>query len=169
MMKRPVLSAVVIAVGLAVSVNGALAADKMRDAKDRAAFTLDSGHVDSKHVIGMKVETPDGKHVGEIDQLIVDTKDGKISHAVVGLGGLAGVGEQHVVVPWSQVKIGSKSDRNHMVAMIDRAALDGARRYSGESRAAAPAASPSTAPAADRDRDGVPNRVDRAPNNQDKR
>jgi sporulation protein YlmC with PRC-barrel domain len=167
-MKRAVLSAVAVAFGLAVSVNGAAAADKVREVKDRAAFTLENGRVDSKHLIGMKVNTPDGKHVGEIDQLIVNVKDGKVTHAIVGLGGVAGVGEQHVVVPWSQVKIQANRG-DHMVATIDRAALDSARRYSRDARATAPAASPATAPSGDRDRDGVPNRVDRAPNNPDKK
>jgi sporulation protein YlmC with PRC-barrel domain len=169
-MKRVALTALAFALGLTVSVNGAMAQDKMRDVKDRAVFTLDSGHVDSKHVIGMKVKTPDGKHVGEIDQLIINVRDGKVSHAIVGLGGFAGVGERHVVVPWSEVKLqADRNDRKDMIAMIDRAALDSARRYSRDVRDRVPAASPATAPAADRDRDGVPNRIDRAPNNPDKK
>ena len=165
-MKRVALSVVAIAFGLAVSANGAVAEDKMRAVKDRAAFTLESGHVDTKHIIGMKVVGADGKRVGEIDQLIMNPKDGKVSHAIVGLGGLAGVGERHVVVPWSDVKIqGAGKD---MSAMIDRAALDNARRYTRDARDTAPAASPATAPARDRDRDGAPNRLDRAPNNPNK-
>lgn len=167
-MKRAVFTALALAFGLAVSVNGAVAADKMRDVKDRAAFTMDSGHLDSKHVIGMKVNTPDGKHVGEIDQLIVNVKDGKVSHAIVGLGGLAGIGEKHIVVPWSQVKIsGDRAGRKAMAAVIDAAALDSAPRYAGD-RDHATSASPATAPAGDRDRDGTPNKVDRAPNNPNK-
>jgi sporulation protein YlmC with PRC-barrel domain len=160
-MKRVALSLVAVAFGLAASVDGAAAQDKMRDVKDRAAYTLETGHVDTKHIIGMKVVTPDGKRVGEIDQLIMNARDGKVSHAIVGLGGLAGVGERHVVVPWSQVKV--QGDRKDMSAMIERAALDSARRYSRDGRDTAPAASPATAPARDRDRDGVSNRLDQAP------
>jgi sporulation protein YlmC with PRC-barrel domain len=159
-----------LALGVALAPNGAAADDKMRDVKDRAAFTLERGHVDTKHVIGMKVNTPDGKHVGEIDQLVMNVQDGKVSHAIVGLGGLAGVGERHVVVPWSQVKIQSATqDRKDMVATIDRAALDSAKRYSRDLRDGSPAASPATAPAADRDRDGTPNRMDRAPSDSTKK
>lgn len=169
-MKRAVLTAVAVVFGMAASVQGVDAQDKMRDVKDRAAFTWEAGHVDSKKVVGMKVNTPDGKHAGEIDQLIVDVKDGKVSHAVVGLGGVAGIGERHVVVPWSQVKIrADRSDRDEMVATIDRAALDSAKRYTREGKDRSPAASPATAPAGDRDRDGASNRVDRAPNNPNKK
>jgi hypothetical protein len=125
--------------------------------------------MDSKHVIGMKVNTPDDKHVGEIDQLIVDTSSGKISHAVVGLGGVVGVGEKHVVVPWSKVKIRHEG-RDKGVAIIDRATLDAAPRYAGvdRDRDRTPAASPAS-PSGDRDRDGVSNKNDRAPDNPNKR
>jgi sporulation protein YlmC with PRC-barrel domain len=167
-MKRAVLTGLAFAFGLAVSVGGAVAADKMTDVKDRPAFTLDSGHLDSKSLVGMRVNTPDGKNVGEIDRLIVNPKDGKVTHAVVGLGGIAGVGEKHIAVPWSQVKItGDTSSRKNMAAVVERADLESARRYAGE-RDRAPSASPSTAPAGDRDRDGTPNKVDRAPNNPNK-
>jgi sporulation protein YlmC with PRC-barrel domain len=164
MMMRAGLTALAVAFGVAVSVNGAAAADKPREVKDRAAFTLATGQVDSKHLIGMKVNTPDGKHVGEIDQLIFNVKDGKLSHAVVGLGGVAGVGERQVVVPWNQVRIQTNRDSKDMAATIDRTVLDSARRYSRDARAVTPAASPAT----DRDRDGAPNRVDRAPSNPNK-
>jgi sporulation protein YlmC with PRC-barrel domain len=164
MMMRAALTALTLAFGVAVSVNGAAAADKAREVKDRPAFTMASGQVDSKHLIGMKVNTPDGKHVGEIDQLIFNVKDGKLSHAVVGLGGVAGVGERQVVVPWNQVRIQTTRDHKDMAATIVRAVLDSARRYSHDARDVAPAASPAT----DRDRDGAPNRIDRAPSNPNK-
>jgi sporulation protein YlmC with PRC-barrel domain len=163
-MKTSALAAVALTLGLALTTNGVYAQD--RPAKDRPAFTMDSAHMDSKHLIGMKVNAPDGKHVGEIDQLLFNMKDHKITHAIVGLGGLVGVGEKHVVVPWSQVKITHDGkDRKDMVAVIDRNALDAAPRWTGVDRDRVPAASPSTTPGRDRDRDGTPDKLDRAPNN----
>ena len=171
-MKKVTVTALALAFSLGLAGTG-LAADEWRPMKDRTAFTLDAGHLDSKTLVGMKVHTPDGKHVGEIDQLIFNTRDGKVSHAVVGLGGLAGIGERHVVVPWSQVKINRNpndpGDRKDMVATIERSVLDNAARYERVTRDATrdrtPAASPATAPNADRDRDGVRNKSDRAPDN----
>ena len=165
-MKTSALAAIVLTLGLALTANGVYAQD--RPMKDRAAFTVDPGHMDSKHLIGMKVITPDDKHVGEIDHLVVNMRDGKVSHAIVGLGGLVGVGEKHVVVPWSQVKIRESRDRKDAMAIIDRNALDAAPRFTGVDRERGPAASPSTAPGRDRDRDGVPDRLDRYPNNPNK-
>ena len=166
-MKTSALAAIALTLGLALMANGVSAQD--RPMKDRPAFTVDTGHMDSKHLIGMKVNTPDDKHVGEIDHLIVNMRDGKVSHAIVGLGGLVGVGEKHVVVPWSQVKIRHDArDRKDAVAIIDRNALDAAPRFTGVERDRTPAASPSTTPGRDRDRDGTPDRLDRAPNNPNK-
>ena len=167
-MKTFAVTAVALALGLAFSVNGAVADDKPRMTRDRA-FTVDSMHMDSKELIGMSVKTPDGKRAGEIDHLIVNMRDGKVTHAIVGVGGVAGVGERHVVVPWSQVKIRHEgNDRKDVFARIDRATLDNAPRYTRVDRDRVPAASPATSPGADRDRDGVPNRLDRAPNNPNK-
>jgi hypothetical protein len=60
------------------------------------------------------------------------------------------------------------ADRKDLVAVIDRTTLDNAPRYTRVDRDRVPAASPATAPAADRDRDGVSNRNDRAPSNPNK-
>jgi sporulation protein YlmC with PRC-barrel domain len=167
-MKTFAVAAVALTFALAFPAGAVLAEEKPM--KDRAAFTVEGDHMDSKHLIGMKVNTPDDKHVGEIDQLVVNTRDGKVSHVIVGLGGLVGVGEHHVVVPWSQVKIRHEGrDRDKDVAVIDRAILDNAPKYVRTERDRTPAASPSTTnPNRDRDRDGVPDRLDRAPNNPNK-
>ena len=75
-----------------------------------------------------------------------------------------------MVVPWSHVKIRPDKDGKE-VAMIDRAALDSAPRYTADrdrDRDRTGAASPRTSPSGDRDRDGVSNKYDRAPNNPNK-
>jgi sporulation protein YlmC with PRC-barrel domain len=125
----------------------------------RDTFRSPQGVFESRHIVGMRVKDSLGKDLGEIDQLLIDSKDGKVTHAVVGLGGMLGIGERHVVVPWSDVKISadpsSRADRP--VINIDPAALARAPRY--EKRAAAagrdsspPSASPrSDPPAATRD------------------
>ena len=158
-MKKALLTALALGVSVTFAANGYAVDTKA--AKDRAAWTADANHVESKKIIGMRVNGPDGKRIGEIDQIIVDTKAAKITHVVLGIGGMAGVGETRVVVPWSQLKMMADSDnRDRMVAVIDRATLDSAPRYSARAdRDGVPAASPRT----DKDRDGTPNVKDRAP------
>jgi sporulation protein YlmC with PRC-barrel domain len=162
-MKRMVFTAIALAAALATAAPG-FAADKKDRHDNRTTFTLDSAHMDSKDLIGMRVEFPDGKRAGKIDHLLFD-RDAKVTHAVIAAGGFAGVGRTDVVVPWSQVRI--RHNDGKAVAMVDRGTLDSAPRYS-RSRDRVPAASPATAPSADRDKDGVPNRLDRAPSNPTK-
>jgi sporulation protein YlmC with PRC-barrel domain len=121
------------------------APSERRDAQHQA-WQKPHDAMESSRLIGAKVKGTDGKDVGEIDGLIV-SKDGKVSHVLVGKGGVAGIGETKVVVPWSDVKM--SMERDNLVITMDSAALDRAPRY--EHRASrdgdrTPAASPSTAP-----------------------
>jgi sporulation protein YlmC with PRC-barrel domain len=121
--------------------------DMQRDVQ-RQAWPMPADAVESSKLVGARVKGTDGKDVGEIDALIID-KDGKVNHVVVGRGGLAGIGETKVVVPWSDVKMSWDRDRDDPVITMSASALDRAPRY--EPRAAregerAPAASPATTP-----------------------
>ncbi len=112
----------------------------------RQAWSAPSTAVDTKQLVGMKVKNAQGKDVGEIDQLIVDPADGKITHAVLGRGGVLGMGEQKVVLAWSELKMQpDPNNRTRWVAMVDQAKIDSAPRYEAR-RDAAPAASPMTTP-----------------------
>jgi sporulation protein YlmC with PRC-barrel domain len=111
----------------------------------RQAWAVPSNAVEAKQVIGMRVKNDQGKDIGEIDQLIVDPAAGKITHVVLGRGGMLGVGEQKVVLAWSDVKIQPDANhRNRWLAMVDQAKIDSAPRY--ERREGTPSASPSTTP-----------------------
>jgi sporulation protein YlmC with PRC-barrel domain len=112
----------------------------------RQAWAPSSTAVEAKQFIGMKVKNDQAKDVGEIDQLIVDPSSGKISHVVLGRGGVLGVGEQKVVLMWSDLKIQpDANNRNRWVAMVDQAKIDSAPRYEAR-RETAPSASPTTMP-----------------------
>ena len=111
----------------------------------RQAWAPPSTAVESKQLVGMRVRSDQGKDIGEIDQLIVDPSDGKITHVVLGRGGLMGVGEQKVVLAWSDLRVQpDPKDRNRWVAMTQQSKIDSAPRY--EARRDAPAASPATTP-----------------------
>jgi sporulation protein YlmC with PRC-barrel domain len=137
--------------------------------KERSAWSNTQGLHEAKDIVGTKVQNAEGKDIGKVDALLIDPKDGKVTHAVIGLGGLAGVGEKKVVVPWSQLKVArDDKNRDHMIATIESSALDRAPRYEAAAdrdRERPAAASPATT---DRDRDGVRDRSDKAPENPKK-
>ena len=117
------------------------------NAAQRPAWAPEAGEVDSSKIIGMRVKTAsDNKDAGEIDRLIVNPSDGKISHAIMGKGGVLGVGETKLALKWSDLKIQRDPDNaNKWVAIVDRAKLDTAPRYEArKDRDTTPAASPGT-------------------------
>lgn len=137
---------------LAFTVAAEQKSEMQRDSdKMRTAWTKPADVVESKKLIGARVKGADGKDVGEIDQLLVNQDDGKISHVVIGKGGFAGIGETKLVLPWSDMKVRWEDDK--AVVSVDAAALDRAHRYEvrDRDRDRAPAASPTTTPRRDKD------------------
>ena len=154
--------ALLFAAPLFVSVQTTLAADA-RDTK-APAWKQDAGVHDTKDIIGTRIKNVDGKDLGEIDQLLID-RNGKVTHAVIGIGGLAGVGEKKVVVPWSDLKFAPVAEGKKNAITMDGARLENAPRYERAARSdVAPSASPRTgSPVKDSDRDGKSDRTDKAP------
>jgi sporulation protein YlmC with PRC-barrel domain len=116
----------------------------------RETWQKPDGAVDSSKLIGARIKNAEGKDLGEIDGLVVSSTDGKVTHVIVGRGGIAGIGETKVVVPWSDMQMRWDRDRDNIVVSMEQSKLDTAPRYQ-ERRAArerdrAPAASPGTTP-----------------------
>jgi len=112
----------------------------------RQAWAPPSTALETKQLVGMKVRSDQGKDIGEIDQLIVNPSDGKITHVVLGRGGVLGVGEQKVVLEWADLKMQpDPNDRNRWMAVANQSTIDSAPRYEAR-RDTAPAASPTTTP-----------------------
>jgi sporulation protein YlmC with PRC-barrel domain len=128
------------------------------------AWKNSAGLHETKDIIGTRIKSTAGKDLGEIDQLLID-RNGKVTHVVVGVGGLAGVGEKKVVVPWSDLKFAPVAQGKKNAIMMDEARLENAPRYDRSARSdAAPAASPRTrSTVKDSDRDGKSDRADKAP------
>jgi hypothetical protein len=130
-----------------------------------------AGLFETKDIIGTRIKSADGKDLGEVDQLLID-RNGKVSYVVIGLGGVGGVGEKKVVVPWSDLKFAAVTEGKKNAITMDAAKLEKAPRYDRSARLdTAPAASPRSpvqdsdlrSPVQDSDKDGKSNRTDKAP------
>jgi len=137
--------AVLVAAPLVVSAQ----ATRPSDGSDikAPAWKNTGGLHETKDIIGTRIKSSDGKDLGEVDRLLIDTQTGKVSYAVIGVGGLAGVGEKKVVVPWSELKFVPIADGKKNAIVMDQAKLDSAPRYERSARMErSPSASPSTTP-----------------------
>lgn len=55
-------------------------------------------------VVGMKVQSTEGKKLGEIKDLVIDPADGSIGYAVLDFGGFLGIGDKYFAVPWEALQ-----------------------------------------------------------------
>jgi sporulation protein YlmC with PRC-barrel domain len=61
-------------------------------------------NVRASKLIGMNIQNPQGKNVGEINDLVVDANTGKIRYAAVTYGGFLGIGNKMFAVPFEAFK-----------------------------------------------------------------
>ena len=78
-----------------------------KSVKDEASW-LD---MRASELIGKAVASPDGKALGEIEDMIVDVRRGAVQHVVLSFGGVADVGDKLFVFPLNAFKRDENRDR----------------------------------------------------------
>jgi hypothetical protein len=72
--------------------------------------------------------------IGDVDDLIL-TQDGKISAAIIGVGGFLGMGEKAVAVPYSDLKFSKDSNGKLRVTVsTSKEALENAPAFKYDER-----------------------------------
>jgi sporulation protein YlmC with PRC-barrel domain len=99
---------------VAVEEDGARAAESKSE--DAQAPTL----VAVSNLVGRKVVDPAGENVGKIVGIMSESERGVIAFAVVGVGGIAGIGERLVVIEWANLSIAD----DHFETSLERRAID---------------------------------------------
>ena len=59
----------------------------------------------SGNVIGIPVQTPDHKKLGEIQEVVIDIESGRVAYAVLCFGGFFGFGDKFFAVPWEEFSL----------------------------------------------------------------
>lgn len=62
-------------------------------------------------LIGHKVHNAQDEHLGDIKEIMLDMRSGKIAYAVLSYGGVFTVGEKLFAVPWNALKLDTKNKR----------------------------------------------------------
>jgi hypothetical protein len=55
-------------------------------------------------VEGTAVQRTNGEKIGTIQRLMIDKISGSVAYAVLRYGGLLGIGEKHMPIPWGKLK-----------------------------------------------------------------
>jgi sporulation protein YlmC with PRC-barrel domain len=61
-------------------------------------------------IVGMDVRNSLNENLGDVDELVIDTADGKIVYAVISFGGFLGMGDKLFAMPTSSLNLSPKSD-----------------------------------------------------------
>jgi sporulation protein YlmC with PRC-barrel domain len=78
-------------------------------------------------VTGTDVYNPQGEKIGHIEDIVLDKTSDQIMFAVVGFGGIIGIGEKFHPVPWSTLDY--DKDMGGYVIAISKEKLEAAPAY----------------------------------------
>ena len=76
----------------------------------------------AEEIIGKDVRNRKNQQLGEITDMVIDSKKGKIVYAVIAHGGLFGLGDKEIAVPWNRLQL--TKDRSVFVLRMTEEQLE---------------------------------------------
>jgi sporulation protein YlmC with PRC-barrel domain len=87
-----------------------------------------SGFFRTSQIVGEDIYNLAGEEIGEVEDLVVDAKDGKVRYAAVTYGGFLGIGEKMFAVPWEAFRAKAdpdEADELHLYLDVSQQTLEG--------------------------------------------
>jgi sporulation protein YlmC with PRC-barrel domain len=71
---------------------------------------------------GEDVVNREGETLGDIEEIMLDVRSGRIAYAVLGAGGFLGLGEKYFAIPWRALTL--DTDRKCFILDVDKERLE---------------------------------------------
>jgi len=89
-----------------------------------------SSPVKASSMIGTDVVSPKGDNLGDVKEVVIDPRSGKVAYAVVSFGGFLGMGEKLFAIPFSAFKY--NVEKNEYVLDISKERLKAAPGFDAD-------------------------------------
>jgi sporulation protein YlmC with PRC-barrel domain len=90
---------------------------------DNSAVMNADGSLNASKLIGLDVQSPEDKKVGDIGEVVLD-KDGKVEGVVVDVGGFLGIATHPVLLDWKDVTLASRDGKDRAVVNLTKEKLE---------------------------------------------
>lgn len=131
--------AAVSAVALLLALPGFATAGEAAKSKTRSDTIVPipgtgTAEVKGARLIGADVVSSGNDKIGNVDEVLVTT-DGRVNAVVVAMGGVLGLGERKVVLPWERLRFSSQGSDLIVKTDLSRDTLNAMPEYRDPSRA----------------------------------
>lgn len=144
MFRTLALSATILALSAGLALAGGPATTEPSSGRPTAtqASSLSGPQWLASDVYKAKVYDNSENKIGDVNDLVVNKNDGTISAAIIGVGGFLGIGEKDVAIPFKDLNVSSREDKDWLVLSQTKDQLKAAPAYEPkEQRSAAPPSS----------------------------
>ena len=90
---------------------------------DNSAVMNADGSFNASKLIGLDVQSPEDKKVGDIGEVVLD-KEGKVEGVVVDVGGFLGIATHPVLLDWKDVTLASQDGKDRAVVSLTKEKLE---------------------------------------------
>lgn len=86
----------------------------------------------SSELIGLNVKNSQGQDLGEVEDFVIDVKDGRVAYLALSFGGFLGIGDKLFAVPFDQVKFHHGTDETYVMYDISKERLANAPGFDSD-------------------------------------
>lgn len=89
-------------------------------------------NIRASYLIGSNIQNPSGENLGEINDIVIETRDGKLRYVAVTYGGFLGIGNDMHAVPFEALRFRPASDdasETVIVLNVTQKQLEGAKGF----------------------------------------